>query len=184
MPLETLLLIVAFVFGCAWGSFFNVAIYRLPHSMSLVKPASHCFACNAPISWYDNIPLVSWLVLRGKCRRCGAPFSFRYFVVELLTGLLFVLVMMKYADTVTIKGQAFAGAVAVVLHWFLIGGLIVLTFIDFDHKIIPDAVTIPGVVLGLVASFAVPTLVARYPANAADVSRSSRRKRWAAATSS
>ena len=167
MPLETFLIIASFVFGCVWGSFFNVAIYRLPRGMSLVRPGSHCFSCNAPIAWYDNVPLVSWLVLRGRCRRCGAPFSFRYFVVELVSGLLFAAVMMKYVTAVTTKGHVLAGAAAVILHWLLVGGFVVLTFIDFDHKIIPDCVTIPGMILGLIASFAVPALVARYPASPA-----------------
>jgi leader peptidase (prepilin peptidase)/N-methyltransferase len=162
MPLETLLLIVAFVFGCVWGSFFNVVVYRLPRQMSVVKPGSHCFACNAPIAWYDNIPLVSWLVLRGKCRHCGAPFSFRYFVVELISGLLFLFVMMKYVGPIVTKGRTLEGIVALVLHWLMVGGFVVLTFIDFDHKIIPDCVSLPGIVLGLIASFAVPDLVARY----------------------
>ena len=162
MPLETFLIVVAFIFGCVWGSFFNVVIHRLPRKMSIIKPGSHCFSCNAPIAWYDNIPLVSWLVLRGTCRHCGARFSFRYFVVELITGLLFMFVMMKYVGVLTTKGHVLAGAVAIVLHWLMVGGFVVLTFIDFDHKIIPDSVTIPGMVLGLIASFAVPTLVVRY----------------------
>ncbi|MBN1916734.1 MAG: prepilin peptidase [Verrucomicrobia bacterium] len=162
MPLETLLFVIAFVFGCVWGSFFNVVIYRLPREMSVVKPGSHCFACNTPVAWYDNIPLVSWLVLRGKCRHCGAPFSFRYFIVELITGLLFLAVMMKYIDPIMTKGRTLEGVVALVLHWLMVGGFVVLTFIDFDHKIIPDCVSLPGIVLGLIASFAVPDLVARY----------------------
>ncbi len=170
MSLETLLIVVAFIFGCVWGSFFNVAIYRLPREMSLIMPGSHCFSCNTPIAWYDNVPLVSWLVLRGKCRHCGAPFSFRYFFVELLSGLLFMFVMLKYMDVVTAQGQVVVGVIAIVLHCCLVGGFIVLTFIDFDHKIIPDGVTYPGMVLGLVASFAVPALVARFPANGPDVS--------------
>jgi len=170
VPLDVFLIIVAFVFGCVWGSFFNVAIYRLPREMSLVKPGSHCFSCSRPIAWYDNIPLVSWLVLRGKCRHCGAPFSFRYFFVELLSGLLFTFIMLKYIDVITAQGHVVDGVIAIVLHWCLVGGFVVLTFIDFDHKIIPDGVTYPGMVLGLIASFAVPTLVARFPANAPDVS--------------
>ncbi len=170
MPLETFLIIVAFVFGCVWGSFFNVAIYRLPRQMSVIKPGSHCFSCDAPIAWYDNIPLISWLVLRGKCRHCGAPFSFRYFVVELVSGLLFMCVMMKYVNIITWKGHAFPAVVAVVLHWLMAGGFVVLTFIDLDHKIIPDGVTLPGMALGLIASFAIPTLVARYPPNPPDTS--------------
>jgi leader peptidase (prepilin peptidase)/N-methyltransferase len=170
MSLETLLIVFAFIFGCVWGSFFNVAIYRLPRAMSVVRPRSHCVACNAPIAWYDNIPLVSWLVLRGKCRQCGAPFSFRYFVVELLSGLLFAAVMMKYVSVVTAKGHVAAGIAALVLHWLMVAGFIVLTFVDFDEKIIPNSVTFPGMVAGLIASFAVPTLVARYPANLPDIS--------------
>jgi leader peptidase (prepilin peptidase)/N-methyltransferase len=171
MPLETFLIILGFVMGCVWGSFFNVAIYRLPRQMSLIRPGSHCFSCDAPIAWYDNIPLISWLMLRGKCRHCGAPFSFRYFAVELISGLLFMLVMMKYSGVVVTKGRALVGMTAVVLHWLMVGGFVVLTFIDLDHKIIPDGVTLPGMALGLIASFVLPTLVARYhPINAADIS--------------
>ena len=170
MPLETFLIILGFVMGCVWGSFFNVAIYRLPRQMSLIRPGSHCFSCNTPIAWYDNVPLISWLMLRGKCRHCGAPFSFRYFAVELISGLLFMCVMMTYADVVATKGRALVGMTAVVLHWLMVGGFVVLTFIDLDHKIIPDGVTLPGMALGLIASFAIPTLVARYPINAADIS--------------
>jgi leader peptidase (prepilin peptidase)/N-methyltransferase len=169
VSLDVFLLIVSFVLGCVWGSFFNVAIYRLPREMSVITPGSHCFACDTPIAWYDNIPLVSWLVLRGKCRHCGEAFSFRYFVVELISGLLFMFVMMKYVGMVTTQGAAAAGIIAVVLHWFMVGGFIVLTFIDLDHKIIPDAVTLPGIVLGLIASFAVPGLVMRFPPNGPDV---------------
>jgi len=164
MSLQTFLIIVAFIFGCVWGSFFNVVIFRLPRGLSLIRPGSHCLSCNAPIPWYHNIPLVSWLVLRGRCHRCGARFSFRYFLVELISGLLFAFIMMKYVNGLTAKGHVVSSAIAVFLHLLLVSGFVVLTFIDFDHKIIPDCVSIPGIIFGLFASFAVPTLVARYPA--------------------
>ena len=133
---------VAFLFGAVVGSFLNVCIYRLPQKESIVSPASHCRACGAPIAWHDNIPLLSYLVLRGCCRSCGARFSFRYFLVELLTALLTAALVRR-----------FGVGVPVLVHFVFTAALIVVTFIDLDHQIIPDVISLPGVVVGILCSF-------------------------------
>lgn len=140
---------VAFVLGTVVGSFLNVCIYRMPRGLSLVSPPSHCPHCQYRIPWYLNIPLLTWLMLRGRCRNCGAPIAARYFWVELLTGLLFLGVWWRH-------GPASPG-VAVVYGVF-VAGLIAASFIDFEHYIIPDEITLGGVGAGLLASFLVPAL--------------------------
>jgi leader peptidase (prepilin peptidase)/N-methyltransferase len=135
--------LVFFVFGCNIGSFLNVCIYRLPLGQSIVSPPSHCPHCNYSIPWYLNVPLVTWLWLRGKCRNCGAPISVRYFLVELLTGIVFL-------SCWNVFGRQSA-ALALVYCLFL-SGLIVATFIDFEHFIIPDEITIGGMMVGFVIS--------------------------------
>ncbi|MGE5279342.1 MAG: prepilin peptidase [Deltaproteobacteria bacterium] len=141
--------IVVFVllFGLCIGSFLNVCIYRLGREESIVKPASHCPRCLKPIRWFDNIPLLSYLVLRGRCRDCGAGISFRYFFVELLTGGIFLVVFQRFGLTPLFF--IFAAFVS---------GLIVATFVDFDHRIIPDEVSLGGIIVGLAASAAYPPL--------------------------
>ncbi len=130
-----------FAFGACLGSFANVVIYRLPRGESVVKPRSHCYNCKKMVAWYDNIPILSWFILRGRCRQCQAPFSIRYSLVELLTGILFAL------------SYHYAG-----LHWSLLEyclfvfGLVVCTFIDLDHMILPDEFTLSGIVIGLVGA--------------------------------
>lgn len=136
--------LVFFVFGCNIGSFLNVCIHRLPLGQSIVSPPSHCPHCKYSIPWYLNIPLVTWLWLRGKCRNCGAPISVRYFLVELLTGLTFLACWIAFGRQ--------SAALALVYCVFL-SGLIVATFIDFEHFIIPDEITIGGMVVGVVISF-------------------------------
>jgi leader peptidase (prepilin peptidase) / N-methyltransferase len=137
----------AFLSGAAIGSFLNVCIYRLPLHESIVFPASHCRACSAPLTWYDNLPLVSYLLRRGRCRLCGASFSFRYFLVELVTALLAVALVHRFGLTITTVGYfAFSAA------------LVVITFIDLDHQIIPDVVSLPGAVAGVVFSVISPAL--------------------------
>ena len=101
MTLETFLIILGFIFGGMCGSFFNVVIYRLPKGQSIVMPPSHCMKCGEPIKWYDNIPLISYILLGGRCRACKEPYSFRYFVIELLTAVLFALVVSKYVEVIT-----------------------------------------------------------------------------------
>jgi leader peptidase (prepilin peptidase)/N-methyltransferase len=135
--------VVFFVFGCNIGSFLNVCIHRLPLRQSIVSPPSHCPHCKYSIPWYLNIPLVTWLSLHGKCRNCGAPISVRYFLVELLTALTFLACWIFFGHQ--------SVALALIYCGFL-SGLIVATFIDFEHFIIPDEITIGGMVVGVVVS--------------------------------
>ena len=141
--------LVFFVFGSMVGSFLNVCIHRLPLGQSIVSPPSHCPHCQYSIPWYLNIPLGTWLYLHGKCRNCGAPISVRYFLVELLTGVAFLGCWLVY-------GPESAG-LALVYALFL-SGLIAATFIDFEHFIIPDEITIGGMAVGFVCSFFVPAV--------------------------
>ena len=136
--------VFAFLFGAMVGSFLNVCIHRLPKEESIVAPRSRCPACQTPIRGVDNIPLVSFAFLRGRCRACGHPISWRYPLVEALTALLFVLTVSRFG--VTLK-SAF-------LLTFLCG-LVVVSFIDLDHQIIPNAITLPGIPLGLLAGLLV-----------------------------
>ena len=134
-----------FLFGLAFGSFLNVCVYRLPRDLSVVHPGSACPKCKQPIHFYDNVPLFSWLVLRGRCRNCRTHISFRYFVVELLCGVMFLACYLHFGLTIaTLKYAAFG---------FLLLGLI---FTDAETKLLPDKMTLPGLVLGLLFSFVVP----------------------------
>lgn len=137
--------VAAFLFGACVGSFLNVVIYRLPKEESVVTPGSHC-GCGQPIRWHDNIPILSWILLRGRARCCGRAFSFRYPFVELLTGLLFVACWLKYPPLVAGCGCVF------------ISCLVAATFIDLDHFIIPDVFTIGLGILGVILSCLVPAL--------------------------
>jgi len=143
-----------FVLGCIVGSFLNVCIHRLPLGMSIVTPKSHCPHCKYSIPWYLNIPLVTWLALLGRCKNCGAPISPRYFIVELLSGLAFLGCWLRFGDP-THPFQSMP--IALVLAVFL-AGLIVATFIDIEHFIIPDEITVGGAIVGIVASFLLPVL--------------------------
>ncbi|MGD2185500.1 MAG: prepilin peptidase [Desulfobacterales bacterium] len=133
------------IFGLCVGSFLNVCIYRLPESKSIVHPRSMCPKCGTLIRFYDNLPILSYLLLRGKCRHCHAPISFRYPVVELLSGLFAVGVFLKY-------GISLEAAI----YYVFITTLLVITFIDIDHRIIPDVITLPGIPICFLASFALP----------------------------
>lgn len=141
--------LVFFVFGCLWGSFLNVCIYRMPLGKSVISPPSHCPHCNYSIPWFLNIPLVTWLSLQGRCKNCGAPISVRYFLVELLTGIAFLSCWLSFGDQ---------SAWLALIYCLFLAGLIVATFIDFEHFIIPDEITIGGIVVGILCSFAVPAL--------------------------
>jgi leader peptidase (prepilin peptidase) / N-methyltransferase len=141
--------VVFFWFGCIVGSFLNVCIYRMPLDLSVVSPPSHCPHCKYSIPFYLNIPLVTWLMLRGRCKNCDAPISPRYLLVELLTGLMFL------ACWLAIGHQS--PALALVYSIFL-AGLIVATFIDFEHLIIPDEITLGGAVVGILISWLLPSL--------------------------
>lgn len=134
-----------FVFGLALGSFLNVCIYRWPRGESVVLPSSKCPKCGIPIKFYDNIPVLGWLLLRGRCRACRAPISPRYIVVELLTGLLFLTCYAKFGLTMAALKCSLLG--------FLLVGLI---FTDAETKLLPDKLTLPGLALGLIFSLIVP----------------------------
>jgi len=137
----------AFFLGAIIGSFLNVCIYRLPKKASIVTPGSHCPHCGKKIRFYDNIPIVSYLVLMGKCRHCKGPISPRYPVVEGLFGLLTLALFLKHGPTVPfILLSAFTAT------------LIIITFIDLDYQIIPDSLSIPGIFVGIAASFFIPLL--------------------------
>lgn len=138
-----------FVFGCIVGSFLNVCIHRMPLGLSVVTPPSHCPHCQYQIPGYLNIPLVTWLWLRGKCANCAAPISPRYFAVELLTGLIFLATWLRFGS----KGFA-----PPIIYCVLLAGLLVATFIDFEHFIIPDEITIGGVAVGVVLSGLFPEI--------------------------
>jgi len=133
--------ILSVVLGLIVGSFLNVCIHRLPKGESVIRPGSRCTACGRSIRWYDNIPVISFLLLGGRCRGCGGRISWRYPAVEALTGVLFLLTMLRFG----------LGVRTIFLLAFLCG-LVVVTFIDLDHQIIPHAVTLPGILLGLIAS--------------------------------
>ncbi len=140
--------LVAFIFGACVGSFLNVCIYRIPANQSVVTPGSHC-ACGAPIKWRDNIPILSWFLLRGRARCCGRRFSFRYSFVELLTAVLFTVCWLSFPPAKAVCGM------------LLCASMIAATFIDLDHMVIPDAFTIWLGVAGVVLSCALPALHGR-----------------------
>lgn len=149
LDLDTFLAMVAFVVGAIVGSFLNVVIYRVPRGGSVNSPRrSFCPACDYQIPFYHNIPLVSWFLLRGKCRECSKEISFRYWFVELLTAALFLSAWLRFAENPQI----------VPVVWILLGMLICATFIDFDFQIIPDGLTKGGVIVGLLAALAVPSV--------------------------
>ncbi len=148
----------AFLIGAAIGSFLNVVIYRVPEGLSVVSPASRCPSCKSEIRWYDNIPILSWLWLRGKCRRCGWPISFRYAFVELLTGLVAAFLWyQRFAPLANAKDVVFDSTalafvlLPTILYFIFCCLLIVITFVDFDHFLIPHEFTIPGMIIGLAA---------------------------------
>ena len=146
--------LVFFVLGCIVGSFLNVCIYRLPLGLSIVTPKSHCPHCKYSIPWYLNIPLVTWLALRGRCKNCGAPISPRYFVVELLTGIAFLSCWLAFGDA----GHPLQSMPVALVYSIFIAGLIAATFIDFEHFIIPDEITWGGIAAGFAVSFFLPSL--------------------------
>jgi leader peptidase (prepilin peptidase)/N-methyltransferase len=133
--------VVAFVCGAAIGSFLNVCIHRLPRRESVVWPGSHCPACNHPIAFYDNIPLLSYLWLKGRCRACRVRIPFRYPIVELANGTGYALILWQFGP----------GAPALV-YAVLFSALLVITYIDLSHQIIPNVITLPGITLGLLCA--------------------------------
>jgi leader peptidase (prepilin peptidase) / N-methyltransferase len=132
---------VLFLLGLCVGSFLNVVIARVPEGRSIVGPGSACPRCSTPIAWYDNVPLLSFALLRARCRKCGEPISWRYPVVELITGLLFVLALAERGLTIDL-----------IPALLLVAGLVAITGIDLDHQLIPDVISIPGIAVGLAVS--------------------------------
>ena len=128
----------SFGLGACIASFLNVVIWRVPRGESIVSPPSHCPKCNALIKWYQNIPILAWLALRGKCANCKAPISPRYILIEALGGLLFLAAFREYGLTIDTP-----------VMWIWISLMIVGSMIDFDHKLLPDFVTVGGMVLGV-----------------------------------
>ncbi|HEY7714876.1 MAG TPA: prepilin peptidase [Candidatus Binatia bacterium] len=132
---------LSFIFGATIGSFLNVCIGRIPNGESIIRPPSHCVRCQGAIAFYDNIPLISYLMLRGRCRTCGERFSPRYFLVEFLMGLLTLALYYRF-------GLGFEFLVG----FIFVAAMIVISFIDLDVRIVPDVISLPGIVLGLALS--------------------------------
>jgi len=147
---------VVIALGLLWGSFANVCIYRWPSGGSVVAPGSHCFACQAPIRWYDNVPVLAWLWLRGRCRACKAAFSPRYLVVEAATAALFGVAWWA----AVIAPAMFEPFGLRLVHFAVYAGfcfvMVVISFIDLDHKLILNKVTIPSIAIFYAASFIWP----------------------------
>ena len=149
---------LAFFFGSLWGSFANVVIYRVPRELSVVRPGSRCPACEVPIAWYDNIPIVSYLLVRGRCRRCGEKIALRYLVVEMLAGVLsFALYMQHVSRPLVLGGGPALGAW---LLWLVFGlALLIVTYTDIDLWVIPDEVVLPVAALGLIMAGVSPEVL-------------------------
>jgi leader peptidase (prepilin peptidase)/N-methyltransferase len=159
-------ILVAFLLGLLIGSFLNVCIYRWPREESVVQPRSRCPRCLAPIAWYDNVPLLSYLLLRGRCRGCGAPISIRYPIVELLTAVFYAVVAARFGlDPFAFKVALFGSM------------MLVLFFTDLAEFILPDEITLGGILLGLALSVFVP--VDSGPATLAFVLTDTAAPRWA-----
>jgi len=150
---------IVFLFGISIGSFLNVCVFRMPRGESIVMPRSFCPGCRDQIAWYDNIPLLSFLLLRGRCRRCGAPISLRYPLVELATGLLFLAV---HFSVLSSRTRLFRQTgVILPLHlipflWYFAASLFALSVIDWEHYILPDRLTYPLLVVGLILAALIP----------------------------
>lgn len=140
-------IILVFILGLVLGSFANVCIYRMPRDLSVVKPNSHCTNCNKFIKWYDNIPIISYIILMGKCRNCGSKISLIYPIVELICGLLFLSMYFLFGFTYILAPFC-----------LFVFSLMVITVIDFDFQIIPDEISFFLIILGLMVSFFNPIL--------------------------
>ena len=143
--------IIVFIFGSIWGSFSNVCIHRIPDNISVIKGRSHCPACKKQIRWYDNIPLISFLVLKAQCRDCSAKINLKYFIIELISALSFVLVFFLFGFSVT-----------TLLFFILSISFIIIFFIDLKHFIIPNILTFSLMIIGFIKSFD-PNLDSMFP---------------------
>ena len=144
---QGMLAVICFIFGAMVGSFLNVCIYRLPKEESIIWPGSHCPHCKKPIKFYDNIPLVSYLLLKGKCRYCKEPISIQYPLVEGVTALSSLFLIIK-----------FGLSLSYLIYFAFVAALIVITVIDLYHQIIPDVISLPGIGVGLLASIIIPQI--------------------------
>jgi len=140
-----MLSVMSLLFGAMIGSFLNVCIWRLPKGESIVTPGSHCPQCGKPIRWYDNLPLLSFLLLRGKCRHCHGTISVQYPLVEGITAFLSLLLFIRFGPSW-----------AYVVYFAFTAALLVITVIDLHHQIIPDVISLPGIAAGLLASWFLP----------------------------
>ncbi len=155
----------AFAWGLLWGSFANVVIWRLPRGMSVVRPRSSCTSCGAAIAWYDNIPVLSFLLLRGRCRHCSEPLALRYLVVEILGGFISFAFYLLHVVRPLIEGGG--PSLGAWLLWTIFGlALLIITFTDLDLWVIPSAVVLPVAALGLGVALFDPTILGVVPVEA------------------
>lgn len=153
--------LISVAWGACIGSFLNVCIFRIPRELSVVAPRSFCPVCERPIPWYLNIPLFSYLLLRGRCHFCRMPFTARYLIVEALTALLFLLVWLQYplfGISIPFGLTPLTSPLLVPVYWVFIAGLIMGSFVDFEHLIIPDRVTLGGIITGWLLSALIPEM--------------------------
>lgn len=139
--------VLVFIFGLIVGSFLNVCIHRIPRSESILFPPSHCPRCSRRITWKDNIPVISFLFLRGRCRFCGEGISFRYPLVELLTAFFSLYLFLVSSSLIEY-----------LIYFVFTASLIAISFIDLQHRVIPNQISIPGIFLGFLASFLLPRI--------------------------
>jgi len=139
--------VISIIFGAMIGSFLNVCIHRLPKEESIVRPGSHCPKCKTPIRFYDNIPLLSYLLLGGKCRHCKAPISIQYPIVEAITALSSFFLFITFGVSLSF-----------IYYFSFVAALIAITVIDLYHQIIPDVISLPGIVIGLLGSLVIPQI--------------------------
>jgi len=151
--------VAAFVWGALWGSFSNVVIHRLPRGESVVKPRSRCPGCETPIAWYDNIPILSYLLLRGRCRKCDEPVALRYLLVELLGGLLSFATYMLYVVVPVLEGGGAEGLIVWQIWFFFCLALVIITFTDLDVWIIPNEIVLGMAAIGAVLVIWQPELL-------------------------
>ncbi|GAH20399.1 unnamed protein product [marine sediment metagenome] len=137
--------VLIFILGLIVGSFSNVCIYRIPRNESIIYPASHCPKCRSNISPKDNIPLLSYILLKGRCRNCKSKISIQYPVVELLTGLIYLIIYLVYGLSIQ-----------TLIYIILSSALIIIAFIDLNEQIVPDVISLPGIVIGFILSFFIP----------------------------
>ena len=158
--LVRLALVFVLCLGAIIGSFLNVCIYRIPLGQSVSRPRSHCFSCGKTIPWYLNIPVLSWLILRGRCANCKAPISVRYPVIEAVTALLFLLVFQMWANPHALLLNAIPGQVPalILFYWIFVASVVVDVMIDIDHRILLDRISLGGTLIALAVSAAFPIL--------------------------